>query len=132
MKIQAATVSTAAEQMPIWVPAACGLSVLATFSSVLALDGLAASASGSFLWMPALTPVFLLSYWSGFKGAMQGFGLGIHSLWAAWASVAVRGRSGLRRRSRSVSRPRWDSPRWVRVGWHDAFGVTGRRSKSSR
>ncbi len=77
MKIQAATVSDSAKQMPIWVPAACGLSLLATFSSVLAFDGLAASASGFFLWMPALTPVFLLSYRSGFKGAMQGFGLGI-------------------------------------------------------
>lgn len=77
MTIQAATVSASAEQMPIWVPAACGLSLLATFSSVLAFDGLAASASGFFLWMPALTPVFLLSYWSGFKGAMQGLGLGI-------------------------------------------------------
>lgn len=50
--------------------------MLATFSSVLAFDGLAASSSGFFLWMPALTPVFLLSYWSGFRGAMQGFVLG--------------------------------------------------------
>lgn len=63
--------------MPIWVPAACGLSLFTTFFSVLAFDGLAASASGFPLWMPALTPVFLLSYRSGLKGALQGFGLGI-------------------------------------------------------
>lgn len=77
MKIQAATVQESPQEMPLWVPAACGLSLLATFSAVLAFDGLAASASGFSLWMPALTPVFLLSYRSGFKGAMQGFGLGI-------------------------------------------------------